>query len=118
MEIQGKLTQAPPRSYSLYRKMAWGTLSIATVVIVVFTIFKRTNLNTKTSDQLLSAVSVPSLIAYLDNAQLDEEDLFNELETDYVLSGNVLSNNIEQATLKNYEATYSTEDELDLYDYE
>lgn len=118
MAIQGRLSQSPAHPFSLYKKLALGTLSLATVIIVLFTVFKSKNIVTETSDQLLSAVSEKSLIAYLDNAQWDEEDLFNELGANYTLSENILSNTIQQETLKNYEDLYFTEDELDLYDYE
>ncbi len=118
MEIQGKLSIRKTRSFSLYKKVAIGSISIATVVILLFTLFKRDHLTNKTTDQLLSAVSDASLIAYLDNIQFDEEELFNEVDTEYLFSKNVISNNIEQQALKAYEDTYFTEDDLDLYDYE
>ena len=117
MEIQGKLSQ-PQLDFSLYKKVAVGAASLATLVIILFTLFKSDHITITSSDQLLSSVSEASLIAYLDNTHLDEEDLINEFDATYTLSNNVLSNTIEQETLKNYEDAYSTEDELELYDYE
>ncbi len=118
MEIQGKLPQRQTRSFSLYKKVAISSISIAAIVILLFTLLKDDQLTNKTTDQLLSTVSDASLIAYLDNVQFDEEELFNEVDTEYNFQKNVISNNIEQQTLKAYEDTYFTEDDLDLYDYE
>lgn len=118
MEIQGKLSQPRSYSFSLYKKLALSTVSLAVLILVFFTLFNSENSTSKTTDQLLSSVSETSLIAYLDQLTLDEEDFFNELDVNYTLSANVLSKNIEHQSLKNYEDAYSIEDELDLYDYE
>ena len=84
--------------------------------IIIFAIwFNSTSSDVFTSNELLSQVNEKQLVAYLYDSQLDEEEFITDLEIDWELNNNIISNTyIENQSLKEYEENYL----LEQYDYE